>query len=764
MRILFTLLVIALLSSSQVVVAQQRDGVAETTTPSGSSSTSSGRVNFDIIQLMNGEYLEMFGSGTTRGLLGGNSTGPGIVLGSTSADPLIFFTNSTERMRILSNGFIGIGTPVPINPLEIFHPDPRVYTPATTAFARIRLVNSDPTNNNVFEINFSAADTNGGISTGVRLAAVFTNHTPGQGTADFVVGGRHLGAFGEWARFTSTGNVGIGTPAPTHKLDVAGAIRSRTGGFVFPDGSVQTTASTSSQWTTSGANLYYNSGNVGVGVTTPAAALHVVDGRAIRVGNAYFSSGGDYVHLSNHTWFNGGAWQSTGQPGALYQIVGQQHMWHTHNGASAFTPLMSLTPTGNLGIGTYSPSGKLHVNGGTIRLASILDEVPFQLYSHANSDSLWLTSANAAKSEIHLSTGYAVNYDRSVAVQYLPGTTGGAGGILNIGQMAKNVATFTHGTTALYTNGAERVRINSAGNVGIGTLNPTHKLDVAGPIRSSSGGYVFPDGSVQTTAAAGGVDSQWTTSGSNIYYTAGNVGIGYTDPQAKIHASGVGIWGTAVFGGSTFNSHFNYNGDNSEDTYIRGGKTPSRVVINDQNTGSVIVALGGGNVGIGTGSPASKLHVNGDGRVTGNLTVDGNIAAKYQDLAEWVPAAEQLAAGTVVVLDSTKPNQVTSSSSGYDTRVAGVISAQPGIVLGEKSDNKVLVATTGRVRVKVDATNGPIQIGDLLVTSDRAGFAMKSMPVEIGSSRIHRPGTLIGKALEPLARGTGEILVLLSLQ
>ena len=41
---------------------------------------------------------------------------------------------------------------------------------------------------------------------------------------------------------------------------------------------------------------------------------------------------------------------------------------------------------------------------------------------------------------------------------------------------------------------------------------------------------------------------------------------------------------------------------------------------------------------------------------------------------------------------------------------------------------------------------------------------MKSLPVEIGGVRIHRPGTLIGKALEPLAQGTGEILVLLSLQ
>jgi hypothetical protein len=129
-----------------------------------------------------------------------------------------------------------------------------------------------------------------------------------------------------------------------------------------------------------------------------------------------------------------------------------------------------------------------------------------------------------------------------------------------------------------------------------------------------------------------------------------------------------------------------------------------------------------------------------------------------------VESSEQLAAGTVVVLDATKSNQVISSSQAYDTRVAGVISAQPGITLGEKSDGKVLVATTGRVKVKVDASKSPIHIGDLLVTSDVPGVAMKSEPVEFAGRKMHMPGTLIGKALEPLEKGSGEILVLLSLQ
>jgi hypothetical protein len=117
-----------------------------------------------------------------------------------------------------------------------------------------------------------------------------------------------------------------------------------------------------------------------------------------------------------------------------------------------------------------------------------------------------------------------------------------------------------------------------------------------------------------------------------------------------------------------------------------------------------------------------------------------------------------------VTLDPTKSNHVEASSHAYDTRVAGVVSAQPGITLGEQSDSKVLVATAGRVRVLVDASNGPIHVGDLLVTSDIEGVAKKSEPLMLGGVPIHRPGTLIGKALEPLAKGRGEILVLLSLQ
>ena len=171
-----------------------------------------------------------------------------------------------------------------------------------------------------------------------------------------------------------------------------------------------------------------------------------------------------------------------------------------------------------------------------------------------------------------------------------------------------------------------------------------------------------------------------------------------------------------------------------------------------------------GSVGIGTSNPQAPLDMNGNLNVTGNATVSGNIAAKCQDIAEWTSARTELSSGTVVSLDTFKPNSVMASNKAYDTRVAGVVSAQPGVILGEGGPNRVLVATTGRVKVKVNANRYPIHIGDLLVTSNTPGVAMKSEPFRLYGRTMHRPGTIIGKALEPLSTGEGTILVLLSLQ
>lgn len=198
--------------------------------------------------------------------------------------------------------------------------------------------------------------------------------------------------------------------------------------------------------------------------------------------------------------------------------------------------------------------------------------------------------------------------------------------------------------------------------------------------------------------------------------------------------------------------------------------TSGPLYLNKLSGAEVVIGRNTSTSGINVAGTAATSTIAGSLSVGGNLVVTGSITgatvvhATYQDVAEWVPASKTMTAGTVVVLNRSKRNEVTASEFAYDTAVAGVVSAQPGIVLGVPSDAKAQVATTGRVKVHADAARGAIRVGDLLVTSDKEGTAMRSEPLDIGGAKIHRPGTVIGKALEPLDRGQGDILVLLSLQ
>ena len=93
------------------------------------------------------------------------------------------------------------------------------------------------------------------------------------------------------------------------------------------------------------------------------------------------------------------------------------------------------------------------------------------------------------------------------------------------------------------------------------------------------------------------------------------------------------------------------------------------------------------------------------------------------------------------------------SSQPYDRRVAGVVSGggecKPALILDRRpsSRQRSPVALVGKVCCKVDARPSPVNVGDLLTTSKTPGHAMKA------TDQGRAFGAVIGKALQPLARG-----------
>jgi len=171
----------------------------------------------------------------------------------------------------------------------------------------------------------------------------------------------------------------------------------------------------------------------------------------------------------------------------------------------------------------------------------------------------------------------------------------------------------------------------------------------------------------------------------------GDVGIGMTNPAAKLQvARGTGINGTAMFEGTNFSSHFNYG--TTEQTFIRGGKATSEVIINDLSTGDISMAGGGGNVGIGT-SPGFRLDVNGRMRLRHNGITSGvwfnnsaNVATsfvgQYSDTKFGIygPTGWQFAVdasdGTVYCGTPNLDAENLTKAAGYRLRVYGKVIAE----------------------------------------------------------------------------------------
>ncbi|MGH3849801.1 MAG: hypothetical protein ACRDRT_08870, partial [Pseudonocardiaceae bacterium] len=326
------------------------------------------------------------------------------------------------------------------------------------------------------------------------------------------------------------------------------------------------------------------------------------------------------------------------------------------------TERMRVDTNGNVGIGTTSPGSILDIQSAEPRL------------------NIQATTGAARAFQTFNNTGGQAYFGLDNSSGNGMFSSGGAAYSLSMIGAGTNPIKFGH------TNA--EVTILSGGNVGIGTTSPDSQLHVSGGTAMTSGWNrtanlqaTYPTlvfNSASSKWAGIGYDYSsafriWVNASSNDVsgtgnpvfniLNSGNVGIGATSPDSPIHVSG----GTAMTSGWNRTANLQatfptlvFNSASSKWAGIGYDYSSAfRIWVNAASndvSGSgnpALNILNSGDVGIGTTNPQATLHVQGAAKVTGNLTVDGNISAKYQDVAEWVESSEQLAAGTVVVLDST---------------------------------------------------------------------------------------------------------------
>ncbi len=273
--------------------------------------------------------------------------------------------------------------------------------------------------------------------------------------------------------------------------------------------------------------------------------------------------------------------------------------------------------------------------------------------------------------------------------------------------------------------------------------------------------YPGSTGSTGSTGIAGGI---------SLSRPIDRVGIGTKTPSAALHVHGeesnAALSGSLTTLKISSGNQFMLFDGNEIDAAVDG------LYLNHNSNGKVILATGGGNVGIGMENPGKKLDINGTTRtkvieITGGSDLSEKFdIGKPRNIKDYVKEnGFKIEPGMVACIDPENPGKLLISCKAYDRTVAGIISGaggvQPGMLMGQKgseADGEFSVALTGRVYCKADATLGKIQPGDLLTTSDTPGYVMKV------SDYDKAQGAIIGKAMSSLKREQGLVLVLVTLQ
>jgi len=478
-------------------------------------------------------------------------------------------------------------------------------------------------------------------------------------------------------------------------------------------------------------NDAYFAGQVGIGTASPISKLHV-DGAVVGKALAIFNETGDQAIFT------------ASASGTTKFVI-------EHSGRVGINDALQVGSTTTAAYSRFGTATTGH-SGNLTAADDLLISGDLEIDGVLFLDGLIIANKTLGTSTITFTDTPTTAYNTLSASSWLIENTANLGQAALMVNQTKGGDIFTASAS-----GTPKFVIDNSGKVGIGTTNPSTALEVSGTVTATD---FECDGCIDEGDLETAPDIQYVATDPNQRVTTSATYADFASQSSvTVNMGGLGTHWTFDFWVLT---QMDQDGTGYLELYD---------VTNSQS-------ISGSEVSFTSRSPialsATGVTMPSSGTVTfrvrGKVPGSGSYLRLFwwaiycrrtgagADLAEYYRSTEPLGAGDVVAINFNEDKKINKSSQAYDPSSIGIVSSEPGMVLGNidgtrQQSDAYPVALAGRVPVKVSLEGGVIKRGDPLTSSSVPGVAMKA----------NSAGPIIGKAMEEFNGYSGQVMAFVNL-